>query len=233
MTDWPKSQYSATGAPLVIGDLVYAGVAGGEEGARGFLGAYQASTGEEAWRFWTIPKPGDKLAETWVGSALEHGCGATWLSGSYDPDLDLLYWSVGNPCPDFNGEERKGDNLYTDSVLALRPKTGELKWYYQFTPHDTHDWEATEPLLLVDETFAGRPRKLSGSGQSQWFLLRTRSHQRRNAAGEALHKIDVGQRLHQGRQNRFCFRIPTRPRKALSNAPIRERTGCPRPTIRL
>ncbi len=171
MTDWPKSQYSATGAPLVIGDLVFAGVAGGEEGARGFLGAYQASTGEEAWRFWTIPKPGEKLSETWMGNALEHGCGATWLSGSYDPELDLLYWSVGNPCPDFNGAERKGDNLYTDSVLALRPKTGELKWYYQFTPHDTHDWDATEPLLLVDETFAGRPRKLLVQANRNGFFF--------------------------------------------------------------
>ena len=171
MTDWPKSQYSSTGAPLVIGDLVIAGVAGGEEGARGFLAAYYASTGEEAWRFWTIPKPGEKLSETWVGNALEHGCGATWLSGSYDPTLDLLYWSVGNPCPDFNGDERKGDNLYSDSVLALRPKTGELKWFYQFTPHDTHDWDATEPLLLVDEVFAGRPRKLLVQANRNGFFF--------------------------------------------------------------
>ena len=171
MTDWPKSQYSATGAPLVIGDMVIAGVAGGEEGARGFVAAYQASTGEEAWRFWTIPKPGEKLAETWQGNALEHGCGATWLSGSYDAALDLLYWSVGNPCPDYNGDERKGDNLYSDSVLALKPKTGELKWYYQFTPHDTHDWDATEPLLLVDETFAGRPRKLLVQANRNGFFF--------------------------------------------------------------
>jgi len=160
MTDWPKSQYSATGAPLVIGDLVMAGVAGGEEGARGFIAAYQASTGEREWRFWTIPARGEKGAETWVGSALEHGCGATWMSGSYDPELDLLYWSVGNPCPDYNGDDRKGDNLYTDSVVALKPKTGELKWYFQFTPHDTHDWDADEPLLLVDEVFQSQPRKL-------------------------------------------------------------------------
>ena len=171
MTDWPKSQYSATGAPLVIGDLVFAGVAGGEEGARGFLGAYRVSTGEEVWRFWTIPKRGEKLAETWIGNALEHGCGATWLSGSYDPELDLLYWAVGNPCPDFNGAERKGDNLYTDSVLALKPKTGELKWYYQFTPHDNHDWDATEPLLLVDELFQGQPRKLLVQANRNGFFF--------------------------------------------------------------
>jgi alcohol dehydrogenase (cytochrome c) len=160
MTDWPKSQYSASGSPLVVGDLVMAGVAGGEEGTRGFVAAYQTETGEQAWRFWTIPLPGDKEASTWIGSALEHGCGATWMSGSYDPQLDLLYWGVGNPCPDFNGADRKGDNLYTDSVVALNPKTGVMKWYYQFTPHDTHDWDADEPILLVDETFAGKPRKL-------------------------------------------------------------------------
>jgi alcohol dehydrogenase (cytochrome c) len=161
MTDWPKSQYSATGSPLVVGDFVVAGVAGGEEGTRGFVAAYQAATGEPSWRFWTVPKPGEKAAETWGdGSALEHACGATWMSGSYDPDLDLLYWGVGNPCPDFNGADRKGDNLYTDSVLALKPETGELKWYFQFTPHDTHDWDADEPLMLVDEKFAGKPRKL-------------------------------------------------------------------------
>jgi alcohol dehydrogenase (cytochrome c) len=171
MTDWPKSQYSATGAPLVIGDMVMAGVAGGEEGARGFVAAYQASTGEQVWRFWTIPKPGEKLSETWIGKALENGCGATWLSGSYDPDLDLLYWAVGNPCPDFNGEDRKGDNLYTDSVLALKPKTGELKWYFQFTPHDTHDWDATEPLVLVDEMFQGRPRKLLVQANRNGFFF--------------------------------------------------------------
>ena len=171
MTDWPKSQYSATGAPLVIGDLVFAGVAGGEEGARGFLAAYRISTGEEAWRFWTIPKQGEKLAGTWIGNALEHGCGASWLSGSYDADLNLLYWAVGNPCPDFNGAERKGDNLYTDSVLALNPKTGELKWYFQFTPHDTHDWDATEPLLLVDEPFNGRPRKLLVQANRNGFFF--------------------------------------------------------------
>ncbi len=160
MADHINEQYAATGAPMVIGDLVMAGVAGGEEGVRGFLDAYSASSGERVWRFWTIPKPGEKLSETWIGTALEHGCGATWLTGSYDPALDLLYWSVGNPCPDFNGDERKGDNLYTGSVLALRPKSGELKWYYQFSPHDTHDWDASQPMLMVDEPWEGRPRKL-------------------------------------------------------------------------
>jgi alcohol dehydrogenase (cytochrome c) len=166
-----KNNYSSTVAPLIVGDLVIAGVAGGEEGARGFLDAYRASTGERVWRFWTIPKRGEKLAETWVGSALEHGCGATWMTGSYDAVLDTLYWGVGNPCPDYNGDDRLGDNLYTDSVIALNPKTGELKWHFQFTPHDTHDWDAEEPILLIDETWQGRPRKLLAQANRNGFFF--------------------------------------------------------------
>jgi alcohol dehydrogenase (cytochrome c) len=152
--------YSATSPPLPVGDLLVVGVAGGEEGARGFLDAYRATTGERVWRFYTIPTRGEKGSETWVGQALEHGCGATWMPGSYDPELDLIYWAIGNPCPDFAGEERLGDNLYTSSVVALAAKTGELKWYYQFTPHDTHDWDAVQPMVLADEVWEGKPRKL-------------------------------------------------------------------------
>ena len=155
-----KDGYSATGAPLVAGNLVISGVAGGEEGARGFVDAYEIQTGKRAWRFSVIPNRGEKASETWIGSALEHGCGATWLTGSYDPDLDLVYWQTGNPCPDFNGDERQGDNLYTASVVALSAKSGELKWHFQFTPHDLHDWDATEPLLLLDQPWRGQPRKL-------------------------------------------------------------------------
>jgi alcohol dehydrogenase (cytochrome c) len=155
-----KDSYSATGAPLVVGNLVISGVAGGEEGARGFVDAYEAATGKHVWRFNVIPKRGEKGSETWIGNALEHGCGATWLTGSYDPALDLVYWQTGNPCPDFNGDERNGDNLYTASVVALSAKTGELKWHFQFTPHDLHDWDATEPLLLLDQPWRGQPRKL-------------------------------------------------------------------------
>ena len=152
--------YSATSPPLPVGDLLVVGVAGGEEGARGFLDAYRASTGERVWRFYTIPKRGEPGSETWIGQALEHGCGATWMPGSYDPELDMIYWAIGNPCPDFAGEERIGDNLYTSSVVALEAKTGHLKWYYQFTPHDTHDWDAVQPMVLVDEMWERKPRKL-------------------------------------------------------------------------
>jgi alcohol dehydrogenase (cytochrome c) len=162
--------YSTTSPPLIVGDLVVAGVAGGEEGARGFLDAYRASDGERVWRFYTIPARGEPGSETWVGQALEHGCGPTWLTGSYDPELDLIYWAIGNPCPDMNGEERMGDNLFTNSVVALASRTGEMKWYYQFTPHDTHDWDAVQPMVLADEMWQGQPRKLIIHGDRNGFL---------------------------------------------------------------
>lgn len=152
--------YGATGAPLVVNDLVICGVAGGDEGIRGFVAAYKAESGELAWRFWTVPRPGEPGSETWKGSAIHVGGGSTWLTGSYDPDNGLLYWPTGNPFPDTDGDEREGDNLYTNSVVALDSKTGKLRWHYQFTPHDLHDWDATEPLLLVDTRFGGRERKL-------------------------------------------------------------------------
>jgi len=152
--------YGGTLAPLVVKDVVIGGVGGGDEGIRGFVVAYDVNTGEERWRFWTIPLPGEPGSETWKGNILPHGCGATWLTGTYDPDLDLLYWPVGNPCPDMNGDNRVGDNLYSDSMLALDPDTGELKWHYQFTPHDEFDWDAQETPILVDADWQGSPRKL-------------------------------------------------------------------------
>jgi alcohol dehydrogenase (cytochrome c) len=168
-----EESYSATSPPLPVGDLMVVGVAGGEEGARGFLDAYRVSTGERVWRWYSIPKRGEPGSETWIGQALEHGCGATWMPGSYDPQLDLIYWAIGNPCPDIAGEERIGDNLYTSSVVALEAKTGRMKWYYQFTPHDTHDWDAVQPMLLVDEIWNGKPRKLlmHGDRNGMFYVL--------------------------------------------------------------
>jgi len=155
-----KGTFGATAAPLVVNDLVIAGMAGGDGPLRGFLAAYKATTGEQVWRFHTIPARGEPAAATWQGSALETGGGATWLTGSYDASTGLLYWPTGNPFPDTDGDERKGDNLYTNCVVALDAKTGKLRWHYQFTPHDLHDWDATEPLVLVDAKFQGRDRKL-------------------------------------------------------------------------
>ncbi|HYI92661.1 MAG TPA: PQQ-binding-like beta-propeller repeat protein [Bryobacteraceae bacterium] len=154
------SRYGSTVAPLVVGDLVIGGVAGGDEGIRGFIAAYKATTGELAWRYWTVPKRGEPGSETWIGNAIDVGGGATWLTGSYDPETQLLYWPTGNPFPDTDGDDRKGDNLYTNSVVALDIHTGKLRWYFQFTPHDLHDWDATEPLVLVNAKFGGRDRKL-------------------------------------------------------------------------
>ena len=159
MADY-REHYGATSAPLVVKDLVISGISGGDEGVRGFLAAYRASTGERVWRFWTIPEPGAPLSETWVGNALPHGCATTWLTGTYDAKANLLYWTTGNPCPDYNGDERKGDNLYSDSALALEPETGKLRWYYQFTPHDLHDWDAQQTPMLIDLEFQGRQRQL-------------------------------------------------------------------------
>ena len=155
-------RYGGTSAPLVVGDLVIVGVSGGDENVRGFVSAYHADTGKPAWRFWPVPRPGEAGSETWRGNALakDGGGGATWLSGSYDPELKLLYWATGQPFPATDGSQREGDNLYTDCVVALDITTGKLRWYFQFTPHDLHDWDATEPLVLVNTRFQGRERKL-------------------------------------------------------------------------
>ena len=161
-----KGAFGSTGAPLVAGDLVVTGVAGGDAPLRGYISAYRATTGERVWRFWTVPQRGEPKSETWIqppaakSDAIETGGGATWTTGSYDPATGLLYWPTGNPYPDTDGDERGGDNLYTDCVVALDARTGELRWHYQFTPHDLHDWDANEPFLLVDAKFQGRDRKL-------------------------------------------------------------------------
>ena len=152
--------YGGTVAPLVVKDMVIAGVAGGDWGIRGFLAAYKAGTGERVWRHWTVPGKGDPGSETWKGTAVTYGGGATWLTGSYDTETDTLYWATGNPWPDSDDRERGGENLFTNCVLALDPATGKLKWYYQFTPHDVHDWDATEPNVLVNAKFRGEDRKL-------------------------------------------------------------------------
>ncbi len=159
MPDQPAEHYGGTSAPLVVGDLVIAGVSGGDEGIRGFVAAYKAATGERIWQFWTVPQPGKPGSETWKGNGTPLG-GSTWTTGSYDAQTGILYWTTGNPYPDTDGDNRDGDNLYTDCDLALDAKTGKLLWYFQFTPHDLHDWDANQPLVLVDAPFHGRQRKL-------------------------------------------------------------------------
>jgi alcohol dehydrogenase (cytochrome c) len=155
-----KDGYAGTGAPLIVNNKVIVGVAGGEYANRGFIDAYDPETGKRLWRFFTIPSPGERGGETWAGDIWARGGGPTWLSGTYDPALNLLYWGTGNPNPDWNGEVRAGDNLYTDSLLALDPDSGTLKWHFQFTPHDTHDWDANEIPVLADLTIGGAARKV-------------------------------------------------------------------------
>jgi alcohol dehydrogenase (cytochrome c) len=155
-----RSGYSITVAPLAVKDKIVVGIAGGEFGIRGFLDAYDAKTGKRAWRFYTVPAAGEKGVETWAGESWKYGSAATWVTGTYDPDLNLIYWGTGNPGPDWNGESREGDNLYSDSVVALDADTGALKWYFQFTPHDIHDWDSTQVPVLVDLPWQGKTRQL-------------------------------------------------------------------------
>lgn len=165
-----KAGYSLTLAPLALKDKVVVGVGGGEYGIRGFVAAYDARSGREAWRFYTIPGPGEPGFDSWKAcdpsaqsycdpEAWKHGGGSVWVTGSYDPALNLTYWGVGNAGPDWNADQRPGDNLYTDSVVALDADTGRLRWHYQFTPHDRYDYDSVQVPVLADITWQGQPLK--------------------------------------------------------------------------
>ncbi|MGH9373617.1 MAG: PQQ-dependent dehydrogenase, methanol/ethanol family [Vicinamibacterales bacterium] len=160
VAEYRDTGYSITLAPLVVKDKVLVGVGGGELGIRGFLAAFDARTGREVWRRYTIPAPGEPGAETWQGDAWKTGGAPIWVTGSYDPVLNLTYWGTGNPGPDWYPAQRPGDNLYSDSVIAVDPDTGEMKWHFQFTPHDAYDFDAVQIPVLVDMDWNGRPAKL-------------------------------------------------------------------------
>jgi alcohol dehydrogenase (cytochrome c) len=160
-----ESGYALTHAPLIVKDKVIIGTAGGEYGIRGFIAAYDAATGKEVWRFHTIASPDEPGGDTWKNDAWKTGGGSVWVTGSYDPALNLTYWGIGNPGPDWNGDPRPGDNLYSDSVVALDPDTGKLKWYYQFSPHDEFDYDSVQVPVLADVQWTDKngqtkPRKL-------------------------------------------------------------------------
>jgi alcohol dehydrogenase (cytochrome c) len=165
-----NKNYGATSAPLIVKDKVLVGTSGGDDGVRGFVAAYDAETGKEAWRFWTIPAPGEKGSESWPGEMYLHGGGTTWMPGTYDAELNTIYWGTGNPSPDFDGSVRQGDDLYTSSLLALDPDTGKLKWYFQFSPHNLYDYDAVQTPVLVDANFNGQPRKLVVTANRDGFL---------------------------------------------------------------
>ncbi|HTZ99495.1 MAG TPA: PQQ-dependent dehydrogenase, methanol/ethanol family [Candidatus Aquilonibacter sp.] len=158
--DQNNQGYAMTAAPRVLDGKVIVGISGGDVGIRGFLDAYDAKTGARLWRSYTIPAPGEPGSETWGKDMSGTGGGGTWGTGSYDPELNLIYWGTGNPAPDYNGANRAGDNLYTDSMIALDADTGKMKWYFQFTPHDTHDWDSIQTPVLFEAKVDGKPRKL-------------------------------------------------------------------------
>lgn len=233
MADYHQ-HYGATGAPLVIDSLVLSGTSGGDEGDRGFISAYDTRTGRRVWRFWTIPKPGEPLASTWRGRALEHGCGAAWLTGTYDPSTNLVYWPTGNPCPDYNGDERQGDNLYSSSVLALEPHTGKLAWYYQFTPHNLHDWDATQTPALINTVFQGQPRKLLvQANRNGFFYVLDRITGKVLLSRPFVHKLTWASAI--GPDGRPLV-LPERIRRSRARRPARHwrgrRTGCRRRSTR-
>jgi alcohol dehydrogenase (cytochrome c) len=155
-----NKNYGATGAPLILKDKVLVATSGGDDGVRGFLAAFDINTGKRAWRLWTIPAPGEPGSSSWPGDTYLHGGGTAWMPGTYDPELNTLYWGTGNASPDYDGTVRPGDDLYTSCLLAIDPDTGKLKWYFQFTPHDLYDYDAVETPVLVDTDYQGQPRKL-------------------------------------------------------------------------
>ncbi len=166
----PNAGYAMTHAPLIIKDKVIAGVAGAEFGIRGFIAAFDAATGKEAWRFYTIPGKGEPGNETWAADSWMHGGASVWVTGSYDPDTNLTFWGIGNPGPDYNSDKRGGDNLYSDCVVALDADTGKLKWYFQFTPHDDFDYDATQVPVLANLDWQGQQRKVMLWGNRNGFF---------------------------------------------------------------
>jgi len=171
--------------------MVIAGVAGADEGIRGFVAAFNAATGALVWRHWTVPSRGEPGIETWQGKEPVAGGGSTWLTGSYDASSGTLYWPTGNPWPDDDDRDRPGDNLYTDCVLALNAQTGDLKWHYQFTPHDMLDRDATEPNVLIDTIYKGKPSKLLlHADRNGFFYVLDRTNGKLLLAKPFLRRVD-------------------------------------------
>ena len=171
-----KDGYSITAAPLIVGELVYTGVGGGEFGAPGFVDAYDMKTGKRVWRINTVPTAGQPGVETWAGDSWKSGGAPTWTTGTFDPETNTLFWTVGNPSPDWNGDKRAGDNLYSNSLLALDPLTGKMKWHFQFTPHDLWDYDGNTQIFLIDTEFQGKPVKaIAQPNRNGYFYLLDRT----------------------------------------------------------
>ena len=202
--------YGATSAPLVVKDAVIVGTSGGDSGVRGFVAAYDAMTGSLKWRFWTIPGPGEFGSSSWPGDSYLHGGGTTWMPGTYDPELDALYWTTSNPSPDFVGDSRPGDDLYTDCILAIDASTGKLKWYFQLTPHDLYDYDANETPVLVDVREKGTIRRLlAQANRNGFFYLLDRTNGKFLRATPFVEKLNWAKGVDTSGRPILSGRIPT------------------------
>jgi alcohol dehydrogenase (cytochrome c) len=207
----PEAGYALTVAPLIVKDKVIVGTAGGEYGIRGFLAAYDAKTGKEAWRFYTIAGPGEPGRETWGGDSWKTGGGSIWVTGSYDPDSNLTYWGIGNAGPDWNGDSRPGDNLYTSSVVALDADSGKLKWHYQFSPHDEFDYDAVQVPVLADIRWQGFPRKVMMWANRNGFFYVLDRTTGQFLSGKPFVRVNWAEGFDKdGRPNRVPGMVPTR-----------------------
>ncbi len=202
--------YGATSAPLVVKDTVIVGTSGGDSGVRGFVAAYDAATGKPKWRFWTIPGPGEFGSSSWPGDSYLHGGGTTWMPGTYDPQLNTLYWTTSNASPDFVGDSRPGDDLYTACVLALDADTGKLKWYFQFTPHDVYDYDATETPVLLDSEENGTLRHLLvQANRNGYFYVLDRTNGKFLRATAFVEKLNWANGIDAAGRPLLSGRIPT------------------------
>jgi alcohol dehydrogenase (cytochrome c) len=202
--------YGATSAPLIVKDTVIVGTSGGDSGVRGFLEAYDAATGKLKWHLWTIPAPGEYGADSWPGDSYLHGGATTWMPGTYDPELDTLYWTTSNAAPDFDGASRPGDDLYASCVLAIDPNTGKLKWYFQFTPHDLYDYDATETPVLLNVQENGVERKLLVQADRNGFLyILDRTNGKFLNASPFVEKLNWATGIDSSGRPKLSGRVPT------------------------
>ncbi len=203
--------YGATSAPLVVKGAVIVGTSGGDSGVRGFVASYDAASGKPNWRLWTIPGPGEFGSSSWPGDSYLHGGATTWMPGTYDPELDTLYWTTSNAAPDFVGDSRPGDDLYTSCVLAIDPTTGKLKWHFQFTPHDLYDYDANETPVLVDTEENGAVRHLLvQANRNGFFYVLDRASGKFLRATPFVEKLNWAQGVDASGRPLLSGRIPTR-----------------------
>jgi alcohol dehydrogenase (cytochrome c) len=206
-----KKGYGATSAPLAVKGAIIVGTSGGDSGVRGFVAAFDAVTGKEKWRLWTIPAPGEFGSSSWAGDAYLHGGATTWMPGTYDPELDTIYWTTSNAAPDFAGESRPGDDLYSACVLAIDPGTGKLKWFFQFTPHDLYDFDANETPVLVDVEEKGTVRHLlAQANRNGFFYVLDRTDGRFLRATPFVEKLNWATGIDKTGRPKLSGRIPTK-----------------------